>query len=200
MRASRALFLICAFAAACTSTAPELQPGKPPPEGSAVIVVGLPFGTGPLERKLVLNGPNKRTLNLKTESDLWIGVVPAGPYTIRRISDRATINDTLSFHAEPGRVRYVGTLYPVRDAVGNLAVAVHDEWQLVQRDLRLHYPDLTAPAEAGLMRSSLPPVEGAEDLIVALSPPIVESRGAWSIGFGYGSGGTRVGVGYGGYR
>ena len=114
---------------------PELQPGKPPPEGSAVIVVGLSFGTGPLERKLVLNGQNKKTLNLKTEGDLWIGVVPAGAYSIRRISDRATINDTLSFYAEPGKVRYVGTLYPVRDAVGNLAVAVHDEWKLVERDL-----------------------------------------------------------------
>ncbi|MHC4547460.1 MAG: hypothetical protein ACYTEZ_01675 [Planctomycetota bacterium] len=178
--------LACVLCAACATTIRDLPPEKLPAGARAMLAGRLDFAGTRIDSTLRLRSLQGHELVVRPTHATFLVEVPPGTYEVQRFGSYAPRDDRLTLEAKRGKARYVGSFRAARDAYGDLRVVVRDEMWPVAEELVDRYGPALPQVEPGLVRSSLPPIEGTDkELVIALQR--VESS-AWPIFFSLGLG------------
>ena len=184
MRICAALLL---FLAACSTTVRDLPPDRAPDGNAAMLAGRMEFAGTKIQPTLRLRSLDGKKIVVKPKHATFLVALPPGTYRLERFGKYEPSLDKITLEAEAGEARYIGTFRAWRDPLGDLKVLVSDDMWPVAEELVDRYGPELPQMEPGLVRSELPPVDGA--LAIAVRPvpssniPIYVSFG---LGFGYG--------------
>jgi len=173
--------------AGCTTTARPARLQDLAQAGQAWVAGSLAWRETPMREWLRVADERGNEIRLTLDQDAFLVALPPGRWRVSEIGGYRVAHDEPWFESRPGRAAYVGSLHPVRDAMGNLAVVVRDEQAAVQAALAARYGVAAPILEAGLLASALESLDDPTETVIALQPPSpVRSGTSLWIGYGYG--------------